>query len=124
MVDRRTMMTGATLVTLLGGAVTAAPPAEPYGQIGRIKAAPGQREALAALILAGTAAMPGCLSYVVAADLAEADTLWVFEAWRSKADHDASLALPAVRDTLMKARPLIAGFEPGGTLRILGGLPR
>lgn len=39
-----------------------------YGLIGKMTAGPGQRDALAAILLEGTDAMPGCLSYVIAAD--------------------------------------------------------
>lgn len=57
-----------------------------YGLIGRINAVPGQREALAAILIDGVGAgMPGCLSYVVARDPAEADALWVTEVWESQA---------------------------------------
>jgi len=35
--------------------------------------------------------MPGCLSYVVAADATELDALWVTEVWESQASHQASL---------------------------------
>ncbi len=41
--------------------------------------------------------MPGCFSYVVAADPAEPDALWVTEVWESQASHQASLQLPAVQ---------------------------
>jgi quinol monooxygenase YgiN len=123
MIDRRQLVAGASLATLLGG--TAAPATAAgaaYGMVGKLKARPGQRATLAALMLADTGAMPGCLSYVVAEDRNEPDTLWVFEAWTSKAAHGASLKLPAVRDTIAKARPLIAGFEEGAQLDILGGV--
>jgi hypothetical protein len=36
-----------------------------YGLISRINAVDGQRDALAAILLEGTKAMPGCLSYVI-----------------------------------------------------------
>jgi quinol monooxygenase YgiN len=68
-----------------------------YGLIGKILAAPGQRDDLAAILLEGTAAMPGCLSYVVAADPADGDALWVTEVWDSPESHRASLALPPSR---------------------------
>jgi quinol monooxygenase YgiN len=44
-----------------------------YGLIGKIHAVPGQRDALATILLEGTQGMPGCLSYVVAADPIDAD---------------------------------------------------
>ena len=55
-------------------------------------------------------AMPGCLSYIVATDPAEPDALWITEVWDSADSHHASLSLPAVKATIAKARPLIAGF--------------
>jgi len=54
-----------------------------------MKVKPGQRATLAAILGEGTATMPGCLSYIVAEDLADADMLWVTEVWDSKASHDA-----------------------------------
>ena len=44
-----------------------------YGLIGKIKAKPGLRDALIAILLDGIDEMPGCLSYVVASDQADAD---------------------------------------------------
>ena len=92
-----------------------------YGLIGKIRAQPGQRAALAAILLEGTAAMPGCLSYVVAEDPADADALWITEAWDSSASHQASLALPAVQAAIARGRPLIAGFDSRVETRPLGG---
>ena len=82
-----------------------------YGLIGKMRAQPGQRDALIAILLEGTAAMPGCLSYVVALDAKDADAIWITEVWTDKASHTASLALPAVKAAIAKGRPLIAGFR-------------
>jgi len=82
-----------------------------YGLIGKMNAIPGQRDALATILLSGTGAMPGCLSYVIATDPADADALWITEVWESAASHMASLALPAVKEAIAKGRPLIAGFS-------------
>lgn len=92
-----------------------------YGIIGKMKALPGQRDVLAAILLEGTKAMPGCLSYVVAADATDLDALWVTEAWDSKESHGASLKLPAVQQAISKGRPLIAGFGERFETRPLGG---
>jgi quinol monooxygenase YgiN len=35
-----------------------------------------------------------------------ADTIWVKETWRSKADHDASLTMPGVRELIAKGEAL------------------
>jgi len=81
-----------------------------YGLIGKITATPGQRDELIEILISSTARMPGCLSYVVARDSTDSDGIWISEVWNSKANHDASLALPAVREAIAKGRPLIAGF--------------
>jgi quinol monooxygenase YgiN len=82
-----------------------------YGLIGKMSATPGQRDALAAILLSGTDAMPGCISYVIATDPTDADALWITEVWDSAASHQASLALPSVKEAIAKGRPLIAGFS-------------
>lgn len=82
-----------------------------YGLIGKMTATPGQRDALAAILLSGTEGMPGCLSYIVASDPTEPDALWITEVWESAASHQASLGLSAVQAAIAKGRPLIAGFS-------------
>lgn len=81
-----------------------------YGLISKINAVPGQRDALAAILVEGTRAMPGCLSYVIASDLADGDALWITEVWDSQGSHRASLSLPAVQEAIAKGRALIVGF--------------
>jgi len=80
-----------------------------YGLIGKVSAVPGQRDALAAVLLEGTRAMPGCLSYVIAADATDSDALWITEVWDGQASHASSLSLPDVRAAIAKGRPMIAG---------------
>ncbi len=92
-----------------------------YGLIGKMRAHPGQRAALAAILLEGVAGMPGCHSYVVAEDPADADALWITEVWDSADSHKASLALPSVREAITRGRPLIAGFDSHVETRPLGG---
>jgi quinol monooxygenase YgiN len=92
-----------------------------YGLIGKMLAAPGQRDALIAILLEGVAAMPGCLSYVVARDMADPDAIWITEVWDSQESHGASLALPAVQQAIARARPLIAGFGERFVTEPLGG---
>jgi quinol monooxygenase YgiN len=82
-----------------------------HGIIGKMNAAPGQRDALISILLEGTGAMPGCLNYVIATDPADPDGLWITEVWDSAASHQASLKLPAVQAAIAKGRPLIAGFS-------------
>jgi quinol monooxygenase YgiN len=92
-----------------------------YGLIGKISAVDGQRDALAAILLDSTASMPGCLSYVIAADPADASGLWITEVWDNADSHKASLSLPAVQAAIAKAKPLIAGFSNRVETMPLGG---
>ena len=97
-----------------------------YGRIGKMIAAPGERDALIHILLEGTGEMPGCLSYVVAKDPADGDGIWSTEVWTDEAAHKASLALPEVKAAISKARPILAGFgDSFETLPVGGvGLPR
>ena len=92
-----------------------------YGLIGKMTAAPGKRDDLIDLLLAGVSDMPGCLSYVVARDLEDDDAIWVSEAWESKAAHEASLSLPSVQDAISKGRPMIASFGEQVETEPVGG---
>jgi quinol monooxygenase YgiN len=92
-----------------------------YGLIGKMRATTGNRDALVAILLNGVAGMPGCLSYVVAHDPADADAIWITEVWNSPASHKASLSLPSVIDAITRGRPLIAGFEQHTETRPVGG---
>src|SRR5690606_35231569 len=74
-----------------------------YGLIGKMTATEGKRDELAAILLEATGAMPGCLSYIVATDPADPNAIWITEAWDSKASHDASLSLPAVKAAITRA---------------------
>lgn len=66
--------------------------------------------------------MPGCVSYVVAMDDAEADAIWVTEIWESQAAHTASLSLPEVKATIAKAMPHIANVAPRIETTPVGGV--
>ena len=92
-----------------------------YGRIGKMTAIEGKRAALVAILLEGTGAMPGCLSYIVAEDPADPNGIWITEAWDSETSHHASLALASVKAAITKARPLIAGFAEQFITRPVGG---
>jgi quinol monooxygenase YgiN len=93
-----------------------------YGLIGKMTATPGSRDALVAILLEGTTAMPGCLGYVVAHDPADTDAIWITEVWDNEASHKGSLSLPAVQAAIAKARPLIAGFSDRVVTTPVGGV--
>lgn len=92
-----------------------------HGLIGKMIAVPGQREALIAILMEGIRDMPGCLSYVVAKDPADSNAIWITEVWMDEESHKASLSIPAVKDSIARARPLIAGFENGVKTEPVGG---
>lgn len=120
--QRRQVIAGtAAFAALAGPAAATTETRQMYGLIGKMTAKPGQRDALAAILVAEVAAMPGCLSYIVALDPRDADAIWITEAWDSQASHDASLKLPAVQAAITKARPMIAGMEPGTVTTPVGG---
>jgi len=92
-----------------------------YGLIGKMRATPGQRDVLIAILLEGTRDMPGCLSYVIARDPADADAVWITEVWSDEASHKASLSLPSVQAAIARARPIIAGFDQHTVTEPVGG---
>lgn len=92
-----------------------------YGLIGKMIAAPGQRDALISVLLEGVADMPGCLSYVVAKDPADANAIWITEVWDSEQSHRASLSLPSVKKAIARGKPLIASFGDATVTEPVGG---
>jgi quinol monooxygenase YgiN len=92
-----------------------------HGLIGKMTAVAGQRDALIAILLEGISKMPGCLSYIVARDPADENSISVTEVWDSEASHIASLKLPSVRNAIAKGKPLIGGFGERFVTQPIGG---
>jgi quinol monooxygenase YgiN len=115
MTTRRPVLAGLALALIGGPALARGMAMEdevvPYGMIGKMKAQPGKRAELIAILGEGTGAMPGCLAYLIAEDAKDSDAIWITEIWDTKASHGASLALPQVQAAIARGRPLIAGFE-------------
>lgn len=107
---RREVLAGGLALAAAPLAVQAQERKPMYGLIGQMLAAAGKRDELLAILAGSTGGMPGCLSYVIAKDPANADALWITEVWTDKDAHAASLKLPAVQAAIAKARPIIAGF--------------
>ena len=82
-----------------------------YGLIGRMTSIPGERDNLIDILVEGTNGMPGCLSYIVARDVADENAIWITEVWEDESSHAASLSLPSVQAAIAKGRPLIAGMD-------------
>ncbi|MBA0087215.1 MAG: antibiotic biosynthesis monooxygenase [Acidobacteria bacterium Pan2503] len=93
-----------------------------YGLIAKLTAVSGLRDELIKILEEGTRNMPGCRSYIVAKDAAEVNVVWVTEIWDSEASHQASLSLPAVKDAVGQAKPLVAGFERVAVTNPVGGV--
>jgi quinol monooxygenase YgiN len=81
-----------------------------HGLIGKMISAPGKRDELIEILLGDVGDMPGCLSYVIARDPANADAVWITEVWDNERSHKASLSIPAVQAAIKRAMPLIATF--------------
>lgn len=90
-----------------------------YGLISTITAAANQRSELIRILLHGTSAMPGCLSYEVAEDNEDPDLIWITEVWTDEASHEASLQLPSVQAAIAAGRPLMAGMKRHATTRVM-----
>lgn len=114
---------------VMAGAAAAALPANAlpegkqkmYGLIGKMAAVAGKRDELISILLEGVAGMPGCLSYVVAKDPADANAIWITEVWDSQESHKASLSLAAVKQAITRGKPLIAGFSDHTVTEPVGG---
>lgn len=92
-----------------------------YGLIGKMTTAEGKRDELIKILLDGTSTMPGCMSYIVAKDPADANAIWITEVWDTKANHEASLKLPSVQAAIAKGRPMITGFGERFITEPVGG---
>ncbi len=121
-VSRRRFLAEITVTAAFGAAISIEGGRTMYGLIGKVTTVEGMRDAFADVLLQGTAAMPGCLSYIVAKDPADANALWITEVWDSRESHQASLSLPAVRAAIAKGKPMIAGFGDRVETVPIGGL--
>jgi quinol monooxygenase YgiN len=97
-----------------------------YGLIVKLAAQPGKRDAVISILLGCVTGMPGCLSYVVAKDVADEDAIWATEVWDCEASHDASFSLPAIREAVAQARLQLVGMQSKVVTEPVGGcgLPR
>jgi quinol monooxygenase YgiN len=82
-----------------------------WGMIAKITVLPGRRDEMIRILNESAADMQGCLSYIVAKDSADENTIWVTEVWDSMASHDASLSLPAVKNAMPRAKAVVSNFE-------------
>ena len=93
-----------------------------YGLVGKFITHAGKREALISALAATTGDLPGCLSYIVARDINDMDTLWVTEVWDNRESHAASLKLPAVQAAIQEVRPWVRSIERVAVTEPVSGL--
>ncbi|MFD2367863.1 putative quinol monooxygenase [Pseudoduganella sp. GCM10020061] len=123
-ITRRDVVASAGTAALLAALPARALPKEEkkmYGLIGQMKALPGARDKLVAILLEGVSGMPGCLSYVVANDPLDSNSIWITEVWESQELHRMSLSLPSVQNAIQQGKPLIAGFGERFVTTPVGG---
>ena len=95
-----------------------------FGLVGKIKAQPGQRDALIDYLQKAATDLgdvDGCYIYIVNKATDDPDGIWVTEVWRSREDHQASLSLDSVKAIIAAARPLIAGMSDRIEMIPVGG---
>jgi quinol monooxygenase YgiN len=98
--------------------------ANKYGLYGKLQAKTGKGTELGSLLLKAAAQMEnvkGCVLYFVGKTAENPEGVYVIEVWESKEDHDNSLKLPAARELISQAMPILEGKPEGTTLEILGG---
>ena len=96
-----------------------------YGLFGKIPAKEGKIDELTGILLEasrGIAQVKGCHLYVVSRSSEEPDSVWVYEVWDTKQDHDDSLKLASTQQLIARAMPLIDGKPEGKSFEVLGGL--
>lgn len=95
-----------------------------YALFGKIQAKSGKGRELTEMLLAGTKTLErakGCLLYLISRKPDEPDAVYVMEVSESREDHQNSLKIPAVREVIKQAMPLIERVPEGITLEVLGG---
>lgn len=81
-----------------------------YGLIGSMLVLPENRDELLRALGEASVDLPGCLSYVVAADAEDPSLVWVTETWESAEAHAASLELDHVKAAIAQAKHVLLGF--------------
>ena len=82
-----------------------------WGLLGRMKAQPGKRDELIAVLQDSSRDVPGKLVYLIQLEQDDPDAFWITEVWQTKAHYDACLSLPQVQRGMELGRPLLAGIE-------------
>jgi quinol monooxygenase YgiN len=126
--SRRGLFSGfaATLVTMAFATPTRSQQTvrNRFGLHGKLIAHPGQRDALAQILLVAArvvSSLPECEIYFVSKDETDTNAIYVTEVWTTEAAHKASLQMPEVRALIEKGRPMVASFGESTRLVPIGG---
>ena len=82
-----------------------------WGLLGRMKAQPGKRDELIAVLQDSSRDVRGKLVYLIQLEQDDPDAFWINEVWQTKGHYDACLTLPQVHTGWDRAKPLLAGME-------------
>ena len=82
-----------------------------YMVIAKITLVPGKQDEMIAVLKESAADTQGCLSYIVAQNAADENTIWVTKTWDSMASHHASLSLPTVKSAVPCANAIVSNFQ-------------
>ena len=93
-----------------------------YGLITRLTTVPGRRDSVTDLLIAGREPPAGRLSYVVARDPRDPDTLWLTEVWVDEAAHKAALKRPDIKAGFGAALQYIATMHDRILTEPVGGV--
>jgi quinol monooxygenase YgiN len=96
----------------------------PYGYIGSMKAQPGKRDEVVAILLAGVDGLKrvGCSQYTVGVATDDDVTIWASEVWESREAHETSLELPETKEAIAKAMPMLTPDFSRVETDVRGGL--
>lgn len=93
-----------------------------YGLITKLTTVPGRRESVIDVLARRRLPPEGCLSYVVARDPGDPETLWVTEVWTDAAAHKASLKRPDIQAGFASALAWIATMHDSVITEPVGGI--
>jgi quinol monooxygenase YgiN len=93
-----------------------------YGLITKLTTVPRRRESVIDVLARRRSPPEGCLSYVVARDPKDADTLWVTEVWTDPEAHQASLRRPDIKAAFASVLPWIATMHDSILTEPAGGI--
>jgi quinol monooxygenase YgiN len=95
-----------------------------HARTGKLTAQAGKRGALIEILLRAStliSSLRGCRAYLVLEDLADENSVSVFEVWNDKDSHAESLQNAQVRALIAEAMPVLGGTSPGTELNFRGG---